>query len=830
MSLLQDIRYGARMLASKPGVTAAAVLSLALGVGANSAVFSLIDAMMLKGLPGVESPQELVILGDGRSRGIAVSDEPVVAMFSYPRYRQLRDGAKTLTALAAIGSLDWTAYLRRGGEESPTAARTRLVSGEYFAMLGVQPARGRLLNGEDDRTTGGHPVAVLDYGYWQERFGADPAAVGSAVVLNERPFTIVGVAPESFGGERLGQRPDIYVPLMMQAEVMRDDVFLDRPDWSFLHLMGRLRPGTSLDQAQTELATLWRSMMEQEGGEQPSEAWTRGMERAAMTLQPGSNGYSGLGRLKDPLWLLLGVTTLVLLIACANVANLLLARGASRTREMGVRVALGADRTRLFTQMLVESLLLAALAGVAAALFALWSREALLSMTSTSARALSLAPGLDWRILSFTALVALATGLLFGVAPAWRAGKTNVSGAMRGGGRGTLGAGGGRLRTALVVGQAALSLLLLFGAGLFVLSLGKLARADVGFARESLLSIAIDPRGAGLEQSKQPEFARRLIAAVEAVPGVSSAVMLQQQIVNYGGYSSSIEIPGYEAAPGEDMDARMFFVTPGYFETVGTPLVAGRTFGPEDAEGSTPAVIVDEVFAERFFAGDDALAKTIQFDGDVGMVPVAGLASTAKLNNVREEARPTVYVSAYAYPQFLNAVTVRVNGDPAAIAGAVRRAIAKTEPRLPINDVTTVEKRLADQAAGDRMLLRLISGFGVLALLLAAVGLYGMLSYRVAGRTSEIGVRMAVGADRLDVLRLVLKEGLLLAGGGVLLGVLVAPFAAMAVRALLFQPEPWNVLALGSAATLLLVVAALAALAPSLRAARLDPVTALREE
>jgi predicted permease len=401
---------------------------------------------------------------------------------------------------------------------------------------------------------------------------------------------------------------------------------------------------------------------------------------------------------------------------------------------------------------------------------------------------------------------------------------------MRAGGRGSVGAGGGRLRTALVVGQAAMSLLLLFGAGLFVNSLGKLARADIGFARESLLSVAIDPRGAGFDQERQPEFARRLLAAVEAVPGVVSAAMSQQQVANYGMHSRSLTVRDYEAAPGEDMDARMFFVTPGFFETVGMPLLAGRSLGPEDAEGSTLSVIVDEALAERFFSGADPLAQTIQIEDDIGMMPVVGLTAAAKLNNVREDPRPTVYMSAYAYPQFLNAITVRASGDPGAIAAAVRRAVAETEPRLPINDVTTVERRLADQAAGDRMLLRLISGFGVLALLLAAVGLYGVLSYRVAGRTSEIGVRMAVGADRGDVLRLVLKEGLLLAGGGVLLGVVVAPFAAMGLRALLFQPEEWNVSALAIAAGALLAVAAVAALAPSLRAARLDPVNALREE
>ncbi|MCB1018370.1 MAG: ABC transporter permease [Acidobacteria bacterium] len=828
MSLLQDIRYGARMLASKPGVTAAAVLSLALGVGANSAVFSLIDALALRGLPGVEAPQELVIVGPGRGRGVSVSTEPLINLFSYPRFSKLRDGAKTLSSVAAIGSSDPAVYIRRGGEESPLEARARLVSGEYFSMLGVRPARGRLIGTEDESAPGAHPVAVLDYGFWQETFGGADSAVGTAITLNDKPFTIVGVAPQGFAGERLGDRPKLYLPLLMQAEAMRNDSFLADPNISFLQVLGRLAPATSQEQAQAQLAPLWQSILLDEVRGAPSEDWKRGMDRSALTLRPGANGFTGFGDV-EALWLLFGVTALVLLIACANVANLLLARGATRAKEMGVRLALGANRGRLFGQLLTESLLLAALSGGAAVLIADWSRRALVAMTGMSEAQIGIAPGFDWRVLAFTAAAALLTGLLFGAAPAWRAGRTDLMQSMRGG-RGALGGPGGKLRTGLVVGQAALSLLLLFIAGLFLRSLSDLANADLGFQRESLLSVRIDPRGGGLEEAKQPEMGRRLLDAVQAIPGVRSAALSSQAIIQHGNRSNSVTVRGYESAPEEDMDARMFFVSPGFFETIGATLLTGRSFGPADEEGSKVVLIADKAFADRFFQGGDPLAQNVQFDGDLGFSPVVGLTAPIKLNSAREEGRPTLYVSGFAHPGYWGAVNIRTVGDPDAVAAAVRHTIEKVEPNLPVNEITSVEQRLATQARPDRMLLQLISGFGLLALALAAVGLYGVLSFRVAGRTSEIGLRMAVGADRGDVLGLVLKEGLLLAGAGVALGAIAAPFAAQAVQALLFQPETWNATPLLVAAGAMLAVAALATLAPSLRAARLDPVTALREE
>lgn len=825
MSVLQDVRYGARMLASRPGVTAAAVLSLALGVGANSAVFSLLDAVILRPLP-VDSPQELVILGPARSRGMSISDEPVVDLFSYPRYLRLKNGAKSLETVAAIASTDAGAYMRQADNPALTRASARMVSGEYFSLFGVRPAAGRLFGTTDDQTPGAHPVVVLDHRFWQEQFGGDPAVVGSAVTLGDHAFSIVGVAEPSFAGEQLGDRPDLYAPLAMQAEIRRDRLYLQRPEVSFLLAMGRLKQGVSREAAETELASLWRSILMDEAGGDPTKAWLRGIEREKMILQPGARGFNNADELENPLWLLFGVTLLVLLIACANVANLLLARSAGRGREMGVRVALGAARGRLYRQLLVESLLLAAVAGAAALLVSVWSRDVLIAMAGADAADLRIGDGLDWRVLSYTAVAALATGLLFGTAPAWRAGLVDVRSQLAGG-RGTVG-GSSRLRTALVVGQGALSLILLFGAGLFVESLGKLARAETGLAAESLLSVSLDPRGAGFTEEEQPQLARRILPAVEAVPGVRSAAMSLMPLLVPGRRTDTVGIPGYEPAPGEDMDARMMIVTPGFFETVGTEILSGRSLQPQDREGAALTAVVDRNFADRFFGGADPVGRAVELSG--AEARIVGLARTAKLNGVREPGLPTVYVSVFRSPDMMRGLSVRAVGEPSALADAVRQAVASAEPRLPVLSVETAESRLVQQSTPDRMLLRLISGFGLLALLLSAVGLYGVLSCRVAGRTGEIGLRMAVGADRRDILRLVLREGLGLAAAGVTIGLIAAPFAGRAVALLLYQTEPWSLTPLAVSAAVLMASAAAAALAPSLRAARLNPVAALREE
>jgi len=829
-SFLQDIRYGFRMLASQPGVTAAAVLSLALGVGANTAVFSLIDAMMLKGLPGVRAAEELVILGPGTDRGRWISDEPAVVLFSHPRYRTLRDQSQTLADLAAVGSFNIRVYVRQRDEESPFPASARLVSGEYFPMLGVRPALGRLLGPDDDRSPGGHSVVVLDHGFWRERFGADPSVIGRAITLGDRAFTVVGVADSRFSGERLGDRPQIYAPLMMQAEIERAERALDDPQNSFLLAFGRLASGQTPESAQSELAVLWRSLLLAEAnaqGGEPSETWMHALDREAMTVRSGSGGYEGANRLYDPLWLLFAVTLLVLLIACANVANLLLARSTARRREMGVRVAMGAGRGRLIRQVFTESLLLAAFAGAGAALTAVWSRDALLSLAGVSADEIGLTGVLDWRVLGYTLLAALAAGLLFGTAPAWRAGRADVAAQLYGS-RGTVGGFGGKLRSALVVAQAALSLLLLFGAGLFMESLQKIAQAETGMQTESLLSVSLDPRGGGIDGEQQAELTRRLLPELEALPGVRLAAMSLLPVLTSGRATSSMEIPGYEPAVGEDMDARIFPVTAGYFETVGSEILRGRALTSQDDREGGASAVVDQVFVDRFLSGVDPLGAAVSTNEmDYRIV---GVVRTAKLDSAREEPVPTLYRSGLAERDVMRGLVVRTEGDPAPIAAAVRAAVTRVEPRMPVPSVQTAERRMENQSREDRMLLQLVSGFGLLALLLAAVGLYGVLSYRVAGRTAEIGLRMAVGADRGSVLRLVLREGVMLAGAGVVIGALAAPLLGRYVSSLLYETSPWNAVAVAAAAAVLLSAALVAALVPSLRAARLSPVAALRSE
>jgi len=815
------------MLAAQPGVTAAAILSLALGVGANTAVFSLVDAMMLKGLPGVRAPEELVILGPGNNRGRSISDEPVVDLFSYPRYRILRDQSRTLGDLAAVASNDARVYLRQRDEQSPISARARLVSGEYFAMLGVQPSLGRLLSPDDARTPGGHPVVVLDHVFWQQRFGADPAVVGRSITLGEYAYTVVGVAESHFSGERLGDRPALYASLMMQAEIERDDRMLDNPQISFLLAFGRLTAGETIEAAQAELGSLWRSLLLAELNGDPSESWLHALDREAMTVHSGRAGYQQVDRLYDPLWLLFAVTVLVLLIACANVANLLLARSTARAREMGVRVALGADRKRLFRQVFTESLLLAFFAGAGAVLVAVWSRDAFLALADVSAADIGLDAGLDWRVLAYTLSAALATGLLFGAAPAWRAGRADVATQMRGG-RGTVGGFGGKLRAALVVAQAALSLLLLFGAGLFIESLQRITRADTGMRTDSLLSVALDPRGGGFTDEQQPELARRILPEIEAVPGVRSASMAFLPVLTWGRRTATIDFPGYEPAPDEDMDARVFAVSSGYFETVGSEILTGRSFEPQDDSEGAVSAVVDQAFVDRFLPDVDPVGASAQIDDTV--YRIVGLVRNAKLDSAREHLIPTIYVSALAEHEMLRGLMVRTEGDPALVAAAVRAALARVEPRLPIVSVETAQSRMEDQSGEDRMLLQLVTGFGVLALLLAAVGVYGVMSYRVAGRTGELGLRMAVGADGFAVLRLVLREGLLLAGAGVLIGASAAPLLGRYVSSFLYETSPWNLSAVAAASAVLLSAAILASLVPSLRAARLDPVTVLRQE
>ncbi len=554
--MLEDIRYALRLLVKSPGFTAAAVLSLALGIGANTAIFSLIDAVMLKTLP-VPAPEQLVILGPGDDRGVSVSTNPITNKFSYPRYRSLRDGNTTLASLAAIGSSDYNVYVKQDSGPRRTAS-VRMVSGNYFSTLQVSAAMGRALNPGDDQDPGAHPVVVLSDRFWRTRFASDPEVLNRELLLNDLPYTIIGVAPRWFEGERRGDDAQMWVSLAMQPQIMRDEPWFERPRHSYMNLLGRLAPGVTLEKAEAELATLWQRIIVAEEGEGLSQERRERLAEAVLTVRPGAQGYDSLTRFRDPLTLLMAIVALVLLIACANVANLLLGRATARQKEIGVRLALGAGRGRLMRQLLTESLILAGLGAAVGLVFASWGRTLLVSVITSNPGALAVSLETDWHVIGFTAVVAVITGVLFGLLPAARASRTDLVSSLKVNNRGVV--KGGRLgpQRALVVAQAALSLVLLVGAGLFLRSLDSLLQADTGFRKESLFALRIDPRGAGYVPEETSPLYQRILETVGAVPGVSEATVAVDPLVTGSRHMSTIDVDGYELADGEDNDSGIF--------------------------------------------------------------------------------------------------------------------------------------------------------------------------------------------------------------------------------------------------------------------------------
>ena len=824
--MLEDIRYALRLLVKSPGFTAAAVLSLALGIGANTAIFSLIDAVMLKTLP-VPAPEQLVILGPGDDRGVSVSTNPITNKFSYPRYRSLRDGNTTLASLAAIGSSDYNVYVKQDSGPRRTAS-VRMVSGNYFSTLQVSAAMGRALNPGDDQDPGAHPVVVLSDRFWRTRFASDPEVLNRELLLNDLPYTIIGVAPRWFEGERRGDDAQMWVPLAMQPQIMRDEPWFERPRHSYMNLLGRLAPGVTLEKAEAELATLWQRIIVAEEGEGLSQERRERLAEAVLTVRPGAQGYDSLTRFRDPLTLLMAIVALVLLIACANVANLLLGRATARQKEIGVRLALGAGRGRLMRQLLTESLILAGLGAAVGLVFASWGRTLLVSVITSNPGALAVSLETDWHVIGFTAVVAVITGVLFGLLPAARASRTDLVSSLKVNNRGVV--KGGRLgpQRALVVAQAALSLVLLVGAGLFLRSLDSLLQADTGFRKESLFALRIDPRGAGYVPEETSPLYQRILETVGAVPGVSEATVAVDPLVTGSRHMSTIDVDGYELADGEDNDSGMFWVTPGYFKVVGTPIVKGRPFDRGDRQGGAPVAIVNETLANRFFGGREAIGGRIRFGADA--FEIVGVAKNAKHYSLNEPERPLTYLSVEQNPKFLRAVMVRAEGEPEAVMAATQRAIEQSEPTLPIRGAETIERRIYNNVRMDRALANLTGAFALLALTLASLGLYGVMSYAVNRRVNELGVRMALGAQRRDLLWLVLREAMVLVAAGAAVGWVGSFAGGRLIAGLLHQVSTVDPPALGGATLGLLTVGALAGLAPAVKAARLDPIVALRDE
>ena len=840
-TLLADLRYGLRMLARNPGCTAVAVLTLALGIGANTAIFSLMDAVMLKALP-VHKPEQLVLFFEGSDEGMRISDGVGEGgrwkYYSYPLYEYLRDHNQFFQGICAFrlgeDRLSVTVVGRPSGE-SAQEVMGHLVSGNYFSVLGVNAILGRTLSPEDDRP-GARPAAVISYGYWKQSFGGDPAVVGKVVDLNGTPFTIVGVTPREFFGERVRRSPDFWLPMVMQPQIMLRESFLKDPHIYWVNLMGRLKPGAGRQQAQAGVTVQLRQCLTSQAGSQISPHVRKEIEKSYISLAPGGPGISGLReRYSKPLHILMAVVALVLLIACANVANLLLSRAAARHKEISVRLALGASRVRLIRQMLTESLLMAGLGGALGAVFAAWGVRILVSKFTGSSSRLDVSP--DLRVLSFALAICALAAILFGLVPALRSTRVELAPALKASSF-SPGATGRRwsLGKGLVSFQAAMSLLLLVGAGLFVRTLQKLEAEDLGFNRQHVLLVGIDPRLAGYKPAQLAPLYQRLIDRVNALPGVRSASLAAYSLMSGNSSTSNISVEGYTPPPGQDMNIHVNVVGWKYFETAGTPMLLGREMGLQDTASSLKVAVINATMAHDFFGDQNPIGRRFGFGDDPkhsGDIEIVGVAADAKYSNLRQKPEPMVFLpvlqmrgdAAYVWE-----LELRTAGDPRSAATEVRSALAGIDKGLPATKLKTLSEQVDDSLDQERTISQLSSVFGLLALTLACVGLYGVMAYRVARRTSEMGIRMALGAGSSDVLWMVLREALLLVLAGIAMGIPAAIGAGHLISSMLFGLTPSDPVTISLATLLLVAVAVLAGYLPARRASRVDPMVALRYE
>jgi predicted permease len=842
-----DVRYALRILRKSPGFTSVAILSLALGIGANTAVFSLIDAVMLRLLP-VADPQQLVLLSEpgsgGLNVGISTGDRN---LYSYPEYIQLRDGNQVFSGLLAVQSTGGRSSITIGGSAGKEPASVKLASGNFFSTLGVQPAIGRFFGPEEDRTPGAAPVAVISYSFWKRRFGLSAEVLGQTVTIHRTAFTVIGAGPQGFFGDAVGEAPDLWIPLTMQQQALPGRDFLVQPPGSvekvmWLRLAGRLKPGIPPAQAKASINVVFQHALANDNGPNPTEEMKRNAAETRIQTYSGARGVSGLrSQFSEPLLVLMSFVGLVLLIACANLANLLLARSTAREREIGIRLALGAKRGRLVRQLVCESILLAFLGGVLGVLLAYWAARGLLVMASGGDTPIPLDTAPDLRLLAFAFGVSLLTGLLFGIVPALRITRVDLNPVLKDNSRGVTASGtSGRrwrfsLGKSLVAFQVGISVVLLIGAGLFVRSLANLSSVKLGYDPERLLMVRLDPRAAGYKSAAAGQLYERILERIASVPGVRAASVSQNGLFSGREGGDRISVEGYTSSNNRDLNARFDQVGPGYFETVGIPLLLGREFTRQDG-GTAPRVcLINETMAKFYFGDRNAIGKhvTDEFPDTRATFEIVGVVKDAKYLNVREETPRRFYL-----PFFRpldgeiesGNLMIRTNAEPSSVLSGVRREIAGMDSTLGVDTANTVSQQIDRSLTQDRLIARLSIFFGGLALLLACIGLYGVMSYAIARRTSEIGIRMALGAQRGDVLRMILSESMVMVIAGVLVGVPSAIALSRLVASRLFGLKAADPTTLSAAVLVLSAVAVIAALIPALRASRVDPLRAVRYE
>lgn len=845
---VRDLRYSLRSLARTPGFTVIAILTLALGIGANTAIFTLLDQILLRLLP-VKNPQELVLL---TMRGHHYGSNWGGNAISHPMFRDFRANNDVFTDMFCrfpySGSMSFDGRAERVDLE--------LVSGTYFSILGLNPYLGRVLTPEDDRVPDGHPYVVLNYGYWMSRFSGDPSVLGKTLTLNNYPYTVVGVLQPGFDGVELGRSPKLFVPIMMEKELLvgvTDDMLKERRN-RWVNAFGRLKPGVSREKAKAALQPFMHSMLEMEVKEKAfahaSSYDRQQFLKCYIEVLPGSQGRSYTRQtLSTPLWVLMATTGLVLLIACANLANLLLVRGSGRKKEIAIRLAMGATRLRIVFQLLVESLALSFLGAAAGLALAYWADKALMATYLPSdSGGLKISTTPDLRILLFTLVVTVLTGVFFGLMPALQTTKPNVASTLKDEAAAVVGAGHGALRKSLVVAQVTLSLLLLIGAGLFTRSLGNLRNLGPGFPAQNLIGFEIDPSYNGYNVARQKVFYPELLDALSSIPGVQSAGLASQRILEDNEWDSSMTVEGFNPpTPDAHPEPYMNEISPNYFATLGVPILSGRDFRatdtgeikhrpeePPDRGWEPSTVMINESFAKKYFAGRNPVGLHIGFGSDPGTpadMEVIGVVKDIKYTNLRDEIPPQAYLP-YLASRYVGGMVIyaRTVGDPSVLMSAIRSKVRDLDANLPIFAMRTEEVQINDSLSAERMIASLSAVFGFLATLLAVIGLYGVMAYTVAQRTREVGIRMALGAAQGSVIWMVMREVLILVVVGVILGVPASLALSKLVQSQLFGLTPHDPSTLALATMALAFVACAAGYIPAWRASRLDPVRALRYE
>jgi len=840
-NLLYDLRFSVRQLIKTPGFTFVAVLSLALGIGANTAIFTLLNAILLRPLP-VQKPQELLLFGNGRAAGsIGGVPDGRMPLFSYAFLHEFRKQTTSFSGIAAVNSLESNAKASIAGSAYETT-HVDLVSGSYFSVLGVPPFLGRTIGESDDAAAGAGNVAVASYSWFQRHFNGDPSALGKVIRIQSHDYTLVGVARPGFFGVTVGQSADLWIPLSMEKEISPGWNGLDNKFFQSLYLIGRLKPGVTpsagITQATAETNLLYKQIMRGFLDPQPSQKQLADIQHSSVELTPGGRGVPRLSRMFSlPLRILMGIVALVLLIACANIANMLLARGVARTREVAVRMALGASRRRIVLQLLTESILLA-LVGAGSGIALAWRAGAfLLNMAMPSPDPIPINSTPDLLVLGFTLAVTVLTALLFGTLPALRSTQLEFTPALKDGRGSSSARSRGVLSRSLIVGQVALSVLLLIVAGLFVRSLVNLTSIDTGFDKHNTLVFFLDSSTANLphhtpEEIRSVQLQEQIESRVQTLPGVQSASFAFFTF-NGGGWTDMVLFQGIPRT--SENGHQVFFnnVGNGFFSTMGIPLLAGRAFNVHDTQTSPKVAVINETMARRFFPNGSPIGHRFGM-GDVpdhpGEIEVIGVVKDAKYTALDEGPQMAAYFPCTQSPGFYENFAVRYapGTNQQLLISQIRSAIAESNPNILVNNVSSLEEQVDRSIATQALIARLSSFFAILAVFLACIGIYGLLNYSVARRTSEIGIRLALGAQTRTLLWMILRESILLLILGLVVGIPIALSSTSILKSQLYELSPLDPVAITTAIVIVAAMTLFAAWLPARRATKVDPMVALR--